>query len=129
MSKKKVPAKQKIELERLDLAQRRSRRYDRGQVSEKLTYKHDKSSFTGKLGSENLITTKVTDSNIHTLYLTPDCYIIIASLKENNPNVFRYDETMNGKHRSQWIKSAIKEIADLEQFDYLVEVRIKLLLP
>ena len=76
-----------------------------------------------------MITTDVTDSNIHALYLTPDYYIIIASFKENNPNVFRYDETMNGKHRSQWIKSAIKEIADLEQFDYLVEVRIKLLLP
>ena len=57
MPRKKVPAKQKIELERLDLAQRRSRRCDRGQVSEKLTYKHDKSSFTGKLGSKNLITT------------------------------------------------------------------------
>jgi hypothetical protein len=45
--------------------------------------------------------------------------------KNHNPNVFRYDETMNDKHRSKWIKSAIKEIADLEQFDYLVEVRIE----
>ena len=76
-----------------------------------------------------MITTNVIDSNIHAPYLAPDCYNIIASFKENNPNVFRYDETMNGKHRSKWIKSAIKEIADLEQFDYLVEVRIKSLLP
>ena len=53
MPRKKVPAKQKIELERLDLVQRRPRRCDRGQVSEKLTCKHDKSSFTRKLGSKN----------------------------------------------------------------------------
>ena len=82
MPRKKVPAKQKIELERLDLAQRRSRKCDRGQVSEKLTYKYDKSSFTRKLGSKNVMTTDVTDSNIHALYLAPDYYILIASFKE-----------------------------------------------
>ena len=42
-----VPVTQKIEPERLDLAQRRSRKFNKGQVSEKLTYKHDKSSFIG----------------------------------------------------------------------------------
>ena len=53
MPRKKVPAEQKTELEKLDLAPRRPRRCVRGQLSEKLTYKHVKSSFTRKLGSKN----------------------------------------------------------------------------
>ena len=123
LPKRKAPGKRKTKLERMDLGQRVSRRRTHKPV-ERLTYTHDRSSYTG-IRSANLVMREVGDYNIYFINLTPDYYVLIASSKEANPDLFSYDQAMSSEHRSEWIKAAIKEIMALEKLNCWVEVPIE----
>ena len=120
---KKTPVKRKSGIERLDLGPRRSRRAGKGKTTERLTYSHDKSSLTGK--PANLVLEAIDDSGIHSYYLTPDCYVLLAASKENNPDLFSYDDAMKSEQKQEWIKAAVKEIAALEKFDCWTQVPLE----
>ena len=105
----------------LELGPRRSRRSG-NKVIERLTYSHDARSLTH---SANLVMVDISDENIHVYYVTPDCSIMVASSKQNNPDIFSYDEAMSSEHRLQWIEAAIAEIVALEKFGCWIEVPIE----
>ena len=102
-----------------DLGPRRSKR-SAGPV-ERLTYTHDKSSFIKDTTSLNLLIEEMFDETIHSHYSTPDHYVFVSS-KEANPDLFSYDQAMNGEHRHEWIKAAKKEVTALEKLDCWEEV-------
>ena len=121
---KRQPARRRKGVELLEpgsiIGSRRPRRS--GTEIERLTYTHDKSSFTGKT---NLVMLEVDDERIHVHYVTPDCHVMVSSSKENNPDLFSYDEAMSSEFRSEWIKAAIKEIEALENFGCWEEIPIE----
>ena len=102
-----------------DLGPRRSTRRTGNKPIERLTYSHDSKSFTH---SANLVMIDETDENIHLLFVTPDYSVMVATSKQNNPDIFSYDEAMSSEHREEWIKAAIAEIVALEKFGCWVEV-------
>ena len=116
--------KQRTGIERLDLGPRVSSRRSRRQKGEieRLSYTHDKKSFTH---SANLIIEDITSDEIHIYSVTPDYCVLIASSKQNNPDIFSYDEAMNSEYRQQWIEAAIKEITALENLKCWTEVPIE----
>ena len=56
--------------------------------------------------------------------LTPkfDHYVLLASKKEADPDLFSYEQAMSGEHRAEWIKAAIEEIKMLESLDCWEEI-------
>ena len=56
--------------------------------------------------------------------LTPkfDHYVLLASKKEADPDLFSYEQAMSGEHRIEWIKAAIEEINMLESLDCWEEI-------
>ena len=115
--KKRTPVKKRTGLERLDLGPRRSRRS--ASTVERLTYTHDKGSHTH---TANFVICDMNEDNIYVYHLTPDYCVMVATSKENNPDIFSYDEAMRSEHRTEWIKAAIKEIVALENFGCWEEV-------
>ena len=101
-------------IDRLDLGPRQSSRNRTSKPTERFTYTHDKSSLTGKV---NLTKVEMTEDNIHILHVTPDYYVMVSAAKENNPDLFSFDEAMNSEHRSKWIEAAIKEITALQALE------------
>ena len=119
--KKRSPIHRKTGIERLDLGPRRSRRSTK--PAEKFTYTHDKSSLTRTTNeTANLIIQEQQDANVYMAYITPDCHILLASAKANNPDIFSYDEAMGGEYKSEWIQAANKEVTALEKLDCWTEV-------
>ena len=119
--RKRTVAKRKVGIERLDLGPRRSRRSVK--APENFTYDHSKNSLTGKPVS--FVTEEISDSRIHIHFVTPDCYVLLAASKENNPDLFSFDDAMKSEQRSEWIKAAIKEITALEALGCWTEVPLE----
>ena len=59
--------------------------------------------------------------------LTPkfDHYVLLASKKESDPDLFSFEQAMSGEHREEWIKAAIEEIKMLEKLNCWVEISIE----
>ena len=51
-----------------------------------------------------------------------DHYVLLASKKEADPDLFSYEQAMSGEHRTEWIKAAIEEIKMLESLDCWEEI-------
>lgn len=98
---------------------------------DRLTYSHDKQSFThvapkveanvirGTFGTE--MVTKMMDHFRNTV-VNPS---VFASTKsKNNPDIFTFDEAMATEHKDEWVKAAVKEINSLEQLKCWEEIPI-----
>jgi hypothetical protein len=82
----------------------------------RLTYTHDKSSFTGKDYKASLAVPSTFDP-------IPDSMVLLVSAgKKEHPDIFSYEEAMNGEHRLEWIEAAKKEIESLEKFGCWKEI-------
>ena len=122
-SPRKNPVQRRRGIERLDLGPRVSRR-TRESVK-RLTYTHDKESLIKDIGLASLAEDELSDSNAHVYSVTPDYYVLVSSSKENNPDIFSYDEAMSSEHRLEWIQAAIKEIEALEKLNCWIEIPLE----
>ena len=83
---------------------------------QRLTYTHDKNSFTGKDSTASLVTPSILDP-------VPDSMVLLVSTgKKVHPDLFSYEEAMNGEHRQEWIQAAKKEIESLEKLGCWKEI-------
>ena len=119
--KHKSMATQRKPITRSSTASERPRRSSN--PVKRLTYTHDKGSLTGKEANISLAAMNQ-DCPMSCPNIKPDVSVLqaVAKGKQTHPDIFSYEDAMNGEHRQEWIEAAVKEIASLEKLDCWKEV-------
>ena len=104
---------------------RRSRRS--AKPVERLTYTHDKKSLTHANDSSTLYSAVNFLCSVFNFEPITSALASVfkASKSKSSPDIFTYEEAMNGEHRDDWIKSALKEIRSLESLNCWKEIPIE----
>ena len=84
-------------------------------TAKRLTYTHDKKSLTHA---------NIASLPIGGAYICCTPQVFKASKSDSNPDIFTYDEAMNGEHREDWIKAAQTEVQSLEKLNCWSEIPI-----
>ena len=93
--------------------------------AERLTYTHDKSSLTREPSSFTLAYDHINEDYTHVQSYRSNSFAYVSSKKEDNPDLFSYDQAMNSEHRNEWINAAAKEIKQLEDLDCWDEIPLE----
>lgn len=90
----------------------------------RLTYNHNSKSSKQSTDISLALHSDIETADIFTLEKEPDSIILLASKIPDNPDMFTYENAMQGEQRNEWIKAAVKEISSLEELKCWEEVPI-----